>query len=130
MPSDKKKRVDERVEGRFYTLKQTGIHGGSWQSGAPKDKDGRVFVFRMHRSGKHANPDAPYILDWGSSDGRAVMENQNPNGTPLYICYGPNRWKYAGLFKVRHVEHDRATIRHRMWRAGKHVECSLYMEKV
>ncbi len=130
MPSDKKKRADERVVGKFYKLKQTGIHGGTWYQGAPKDKDGRVFVFRMHAYGKHANPDAPNILDWGSPDGREVMANQNPNGTPLYIGYGPNRWKYAGLFKVRHVEYDRATIQRRARLAGKHVECSLFMEKV
>jgi hypothetical protein len=130
MPSDQKERSHERVVGNFYTLKETGIHGGTPFSGAPKDKYGRVFVFRMHAYGKHANPDAPDILDWGSPDGREVMANQNPNGTPLYIGYEPNQWQYAGLFKVKRVAYDRPTIQRRARRAGKSVVCSLFMERV
>jgi hypothetical protein len=130
MPSDHQERSHERVVGNFYTLKETSIHGGTPYSGAPKDKYGRVFVFRMHADGEHANPDAPNILDWGSPDGREVMANQNPNGTPLYVGYGPNRWKYVGLFKVSHVEYDRATIKRRQTKAGKPVACALFMERV
>ena len=73
------------VVGNLYDMEQQHeMHGGAYQQCAPT-KDGDVTLLRL--TPEH-NPDAPYIVDWESSNNpkvRQIQEQTQQKPLPVYV---------------------------------------------
>ncbi len=117
------------VIGNLYDMaQQHEMHGGAHQQCAPT-KGGDVTLLRL--TPEH-DPDAPYIVDWGSSNDpkvRQIQEQTQQNPLPVYIRRSANEWEYMGRFRVTHVATDRPTLDKREARAGHIVSYAIHLER-
>jgi hypothetical protein len=78
------------------------------------------------------NPDAPYIVDWESSNNPKVRQNQEQTQQkplPVYVRRRPNEWEHMGQFRVARVATDAATLAEREAKAGHIVSYAIYLER-
>jgi hypothetical protein len=117
------------VVGNLYDMEQQHeMHGGAYQQCAPT-KDGDVTLLRLI---PEHNPDAPYIVDWESSNNpkvRQIQEQTQQKPLPVYVRWRPNEWEYMGRFQVTHVATDGPTLARRRERSGHKVSYAIHLER-
>jgi hypothetical protein len=117
------------VVGSLYDMElQHEMHGGAPQKCAPI-KDGDFTLLRLI---PEHNADAPYIVDWESSNDpkvRQIQEQTQEKPLPVYVRWRANGWEYMGQFGVAHVATDRPTLAEREARAGHTVSYAIHLEK-
>ena len=117
------------VIGNLYSPRvQSDMHGGTPYQCAPM-KEGRVLLLRLKPD---HNPDAPYIVDWESSNDPKVsqiQEQTQQKPLPVYVRRRANGWEYMGHFRVAHVATDRTTLAEREARAGHTVSYAIHLER-
>jgi len=117
------------VVGSLYDMEQQHeMHGGAPQKCAPI-KDGDFTLLRLI---PEHNADAPYIVDWESSNDpkvRQIQEQTQQKPLPVYVRRRPNEWEYMGRFRVTHVATDGPTLAGRKERSGHKVSYAIHLER-
>ncbi len=120
---------NEPVIGNLYSIQdQSYMHGGAPFQCAPM-KEGRVLLLRLTAGN---NPDAPHIVDWGSSRDpkvRQIQEQTQQKSLPVYVRRRPNEWEYMGRFRVTHVATDTKTLAEREAKTNDKVSYAIYLER-
>ena len=117
------------VVGNLYDMEQQHeMHGGAPQKCAPT-KDGDFTLLRLI---PEHNADAPYIVDWESSNNpkvRQIQEQTQHKPLPVYVRRRPNAWEYMGRFRAARVATDAATLAERRKRTGLQVSYAIHLER-